>query len=348
MKKTLLVALCIAVTSLLPNDSRAADKSSVVKLTRVTAERIVPQIALAGVTDYKKRASVTTKYSDKRVLQVIAEEGAYVKKGDPIVALDPETLTQQLSEAESLRNARRKEYDALAKLKRTGDAPRLDVLRAEAAWRESESKLANLRQNMEDLTVSAPFDGYLDRIRVKTGEMPATHNNVVATIFAPDSLIVSAAISERYADRVLPGLPASAILPNGKSYDAVISYVAKDADVATRTFTVEAKIKLPENAEKDAAPVAAGLTAAVTLSTKAVTAHRIPPSALSLSDDGAVGVKIRDDSGKASFVALPVGGAADGEDLLLYDLPKDIELVSAGHFYVADGEDLSALNLSKP
>ncbi len=82
-----------------------------------------------------------------------------------------------------------------------------------------------------------------------------------------------------------------------------------------------------------------GLTANVRLPSGERFAYKIPSSALSLSDEGALGIKIVDDNNYVVFAPIEiVDHESDGVWIVANNEDKPIKLIVLGHLFVKPGD----------
>ena len=80
-----------------------------------------------------------------------------------------------------------------------------------------------------------------------------------------------------------------------------------------------------------------GTTTSITIKGSELLAHKIPPSILTLQDDGSIGVKALDDDNKVVFYPIQkVRDTIDG--MWVSGLPKTINLIISGQEYVTLGQ----------
>ncbi|HJO71579.1 MAG TPA: efflux RND transporter periplasmic adaptor subunit, partial [Rhodospirillales bacterium] len=127
------------------------------------------------------------------------------------------------------------------------------------------------------------------------------------------------------------GAGARVRLATGQRLVGAVRYISKMGSTATRTFRVEVAIDNPKGA------IAEGVTAELRLPTERVSAYRLSPSVLTLSDEGVVGIKSIDADGKVAF--HPVHMIADTPDgIWLGGLPGQITVITLGQEYVRTGQ----------
>ena len=210
----------------LPAVTAAVVARGPLRQTTSVSGRLVPK------NDVRLFASVSAP-----VVEVIAEEGQRVEKGDPIVSLDPEILGMafERSKAEvaasqaavraaegALRSAERKlrEDRALARkgiLSRAEvdrsssavDARRSERQSARARLRTAEARLAQARRDHADTVVRAPIAGQVTSVNIKVGESPHDLAGLpVATIEDASELLAEVTAGEAKIGLLRPGQAA--------------------------------------------------------------------------------------------------------------------------------------------
>lgn len=323
-------------------DARAK-LASMVRINRFRAEAAAPEIRLSGLTDYKKHVNVKARMT-REVEELITREGAYIGKGEPLLKLKSENIHADLAEAEALLKQRREDYNSFSKLRRTRDIASSTVSQSFAALKQAEATVSHLKRDIKDLTAFAPFNAYVNRIPVREGDVTIANQTVLAEVFDPSSLIVRADLAERLLSRVEQGVKAYATGPDGERYDIEVSYISAVADEATRTFSLEARVLTPQ--PEQGAPMPDGMTMTLHIPAATKTAHKIPMSALSLSDSGDVGVKIKEND-KAAFYNVDFVNSGDSLGYIFVEgLPETADIVVTGHAYIAEGTDLSGIAVS--
>ena len=81
----------------------------------------------------------------------------------------------------------------------------------------------------------------------------------------------------------------------GEDVTGLVSFISRSADPNTRTFRVEIQVPNPDLRLRD------GQTAEILISTDGAKAHLVPQSALTLNDEGQLGVRLVDDNSQAQF-----------------------------------------------
>ena len=80
-----------------------------------------------------------------------------------------------------------------------------------------------------------------------------------------------------------------------------------------------------------------GITASIIIKGNSIKAHKIPPSILTLQDDGTVGVKTIDENNKVVF--YPIRKELDTIDgMWVTGLPDTVKLIITGQEYITTGQ----------
>ena len=200
----------------------------------------------SGYVTARRAATVSSKVTGK-VVEVLIEEGMKVKEGQIVARLDDANIKASLAVAQAqlesakaaLNQTRAQLKQANNELKRASEMARqqiasqseLDVaesnatsLQAHLAQQELDVKVAerNLslwQQQLDDMTIRAPFAGIVTTKDAQPGEMisPVSAGGGftrtgIGTVVDMDSLEVEIDVNESYINRVEPGQPVEATL----------------------------------------------------------------------------------------------------------------------------------------
>ena len=260
------------------------------------------------------------------VKQALIEKGTVVKAGEPLIKLALEDREERLQEARSLLAQRKTEHEAVKSLKKSGFQAELELTRTKAALDAAAATLRLAELELQHTTITAPIAAIVEKRLVEAGDF-VNRGDPVAILVDLNPIRVVAQISERYLGQIQTDSPGEVRLLDGVVIPAKVTYVGSSASEATRTFPVEMQIPNPDGA------IIQGVTAELHLPIKEVLAHNVPPSVLSLLDNGQLSVKAVDQNNQ--IIAYPVkilGDSADG--IWLGGLPDKLMLVVVGNEYV--------------
>lgn len=264
-----------------------------------------------------------------RVIDLPVAKGARVKAGDILLRFDPEDRPAGLAQARAAVDQRRLEFEAAQALNRRGHATDVQLATAKAQYDAALALLARAEVEIANLVIRAPFDGVVEKRDAELGDFLDLGKPAV-TVVSLDPLRVTGYAAERSLPGLRLGGPAQARFLDGGALPARVSFVASTAEPETRTFRVEVDVANPDHR------LAGGLTAQIALPLPARRAHFLPSSALSLADDGTVGLKTAEDGDVAAFRPVEILGMTAG-GVWVTGLPDAARVIVVGHEFVSAG-----------
>ena len=355
----------------------AADTSGLVKVMvmRSVSRQVDSGVVLRGQTAATRQVDVRSETS-----AVVASEplrkGAQVNAGDAMCVLAPGTrgaaldeARARLSEAKSrvpeaqarVEEARARLDEALinqnaaTRLIKDGFASQTRVASADAAVAAAKAAITSAtsglgaaksgieaataavavaEKEIERLTITAPFSGLLESDTAELGSL-LQPGALCATLIQLDPLKLVGYVPETEEIRVTIGAQAGARLAaGGTQVVGKVTFLSRSADPSTRTFGVEIEVPNPDLLIRD------GQTAEIAIASAGVKAHLVPQSALTLDDDGAIGVRLVDAANLVSFAPLQImRDTVDG--VWVTGLPEQADVIVAGQEYVTAGVTVS-------
>jgi multidrug efflux system membrane fusion protein len=327
-------------------------------------------VVLRGRTEAARQVDVAAETSGRIVSEPI-RAGAFVEGGTILCEIAPGTRLTALAEAEAaLATARARlpeaeaqlagaraqlaaaqiDANAASRLSESGFASETRAASAEAAResaqaaiqsaeaavsqarsgiRSAEAQVNRAEQEIERLTIAAPFSGHLESDTAELGALmqPGT---LCATVIQLDPIKLVGFVPEAQVDRVEVGAQAGARLASGREVVGEVTFLSRSADDRTRTFEVEITVPNPDLAIRD------GQTADIMIRTRGTPAHLLPLSAMTLNDEGQLGVRVVDEDDVVRFVPVRmIRDTADG--VLLAGLPEVADVITVGQEFVTEG-----------
>lgn len=210
------------------------------------------------------------------------------------------------------------------------ESARAGLRAAEASIRAAEATVASAEREIERINIRAPFSGLLETDTAELGTL-LQQGDICATIIQLDPIKLVAFVPETEVDRVQVGAPASATLATGKgNVEGVVTFLSRSADETTRTFRVEIEV---ENSDRS---VSDGQTAEILISGQGTKAHILPQSALTLNDDGVLGIRAIDQENVVAFHAVELLRDTP-QGVWLGGLPPSLDVIVLGQDFVIAG-----------
>lgn len=201
---------------------------------------------------------------------------------------------------------------------------------ADASIESAAATIATAEKELQRLEIRAPFAGLLEVDTAELGTL-LQPGSLCATVIQLDPIKLVAFAPETEVARVEVGARAGARLAAGEQEVAgKVTFLSRAADETTRTFRVEIEVPNPDLEIRD------GQTAEIAISAAGAKAHLLPSSALTLNENGILGVRSVDDAGVVAFLpATIVRDTAQG--IWLTGLPNEVNVIVVGQEFVTAG-----------
>lgn len=334
------------------------------------ARAIDNAVVLRGQTRAIREVNVMAE-TTSTVISEPLRKGASIKKDEVLCELDPGTRPASLLEARArLLEARAKMPEAEARLKEAhavleearinltaaqklsegGYASETRLASAKAAESTAQAAIASAEggleltragiesavaavasaeKEMDRLVLHAPFNGILESDTAEIGSL-LQPGSLCATVIQLDTIKLVGYVPENAIDHVTLGSKAGARLAAGQEVTGTVSFISRSADEATRTFEVEITVPNPDLKIRD------GQTAEIVIAAEGTKAHRLPQSALTLNNEGQLGVRVVRADSTAGFV--PVRLLRDeAAGVWLDGLPEEADVIIVGQDFVTEG-----------
>lgn len=296
-----------------------------------TAEPHGRMLVLRGRTEADRTVSVRAE-EDGLVVDEAIRRGAKVLEGDVLCRLADGGRPADLAEARAAVIRAEADYEAGQRLAERGFTAQTEALGRRATLEAARARLMRAELAIDRLVIRAPFDGVLEEDSAPRGTL-LRPGDLCATVVAVDPIVLVGYAPEREVDRIAVGMAATARLVTGREITGTVRFVSRSAEPQTRTFRVEVTVPNPDLAIRD------GLTAEIAVRLDGVSAHRLPQSALTLGDDGALGVRLAED-GRARFFPVQIIDEQAG-GMWVIGLPETAEVIVVGQEFVSDGSPIT-------
>jgi multidrug efflux system membrane fusion protein len=335
-----------------------------------TAREIDSAVQLRGETQAARQVQVMAE-TTAAVISEPLRRGSFVEAGQEMCSLDPGTRHSVLAQAKAnLANARAqvpqtearvKEAEArleearindnvATKLSETGyasdtrvastqaavlsaqagvEAARSGLETTQAGIRAAEAAVAAAEKEIERLVIRAPFAGLLETDTAELGSLLGA-GAICATVIQLDPIKIVGYVPETQVHRVTLGSLAGARLTDGRDVRGRVTFLSRSADPETRTFRVDIDVANTDMSIRD------GQTADILIASAGTQAHLLPASALTLNDNGDLGVRLVDDSNTVRFAAVTLLRDTS-EGVWVSGLADDVNVIVVGQEYVVQG-----------
>ena len=303
--KTLISSPRLLLLSLLlatPVLAQQQPPASVVQVASVARAELAPTVAVPGTIYSRNDVQVTAGVTGQ--LQMVAEPGTFVNKGDSVARIDSQPLLLQRAEQEALLqraaiNVRQLE----SQLRRQRELINSDLvsefeLEQTEANRDlaiSDANITRVRVRQIDdqihrANIRAPFSGIVISRVHRAGEDVA-RGEVLAQMTDIQNMEVRAYVPLKHLPRTVVG-DAIEVFATGAQFEGQIRALVPTGDVRSQTF--EARIKLPQSASANWT-VGQLVSVAVPIRARKISLV-VPRDALVLRNNGAFVFRVNDDN----------------------------------------------------
>ena len=203
----------------------------------------------------------------------------------------------------------------------------------EAQITNVKSLLKNIKLDIAKTNISAPFDGIISEKMIEETEFISV-GTPLFTIIDLDPIKIEGYLSEFDVNKVSVGTNAIIEDSNGIKKNGTITFISPSAEISTRTFEITIEANNKDLTYKS------GITTKIIIKGSELKAHKIPPSILTLLDDGTVGVKaVNKENNVVFYPTKTIKDTIDG--MWVSGLPESVNLIISGQEYISIGEKIN-------
>lgn len=214
------------------------------KYIKVKVETLTPApfshfFIASGKVELGNQATLSAE-TNGQVKTINAQKGKQVKKGDIIVSLNTSVLENSIAEVNVALELATKLYEKQKNLWEQNIGTELQYLQAKNQKESLEQKLKTLKSQLDLSYIKAPFDGIVDEVYVKEGEL-ASPGKPIALLLNTQSIKIEADVSESLLGKIKTGDKVKVEFPSlpELTMELPVSRVGNYIDPKTRTFKFE-------------------------------------------------------------------------------------------------------------
>ena len=180
--------------------------------------------------------------SPAAVQQVHVVEGQQVKKGQLLVTQDAEILKKNIQELESSLDLAKTIFERQAKLWEQNIGTEVQYLEAKNRKESLELKLSTTRTQLSKTKIRAPFDGIVDMVNIRVGEM-AQPGMPVIRLVSMSRMYIKADVSESFVGKFRKGQDVEVYFPSTDvRLKSTVKAIGLVINPNNRTFELEVSI----------------------------------------------------------------------------------------------------------
>jgi len=287
-------------------------------------------VEASGLLVSREEAAVGSELSGYRVARLYADEGDYVRAGQPLAQLDDTLLRAQVDQQAAVTAQADAEARRVSGLDGQGVLSQEQIETRRYQAKAQEAALKELRTRVSRMTITAPVSGLVLQRGVQPGQIAGGGTTPWFTI-ARDGLVeLDAEVNEADLAGIRAGQPVQVSLPSGQAVSGVVRLVSPRVDSASRLGKV--RVRLP--VRPDLRPGGFGRA---TFGASGASVTAVPESAIRYEADGLYVMTV-DSNNKAHQVAIKVGQKGGGWAQLVQGPPAGTRIVLGGASFVTDGD----------
>jgi len=208
-------------------------------LKEMQAEAFEHHIEVSGKVEAIEEAFVSPEMSGQ-IKQIHIIEGQRVKKGQLLISLNTDVIDKSILEVKTSLDLLVKLYEKQNELWDQNIGTEVQYLQAKTNKESAEAKLATLNEQLEMARIRAAFDGIVENIMAKEGELAMPGSRLLQLVNL-EKLKINANVSEAYLNSIRKGDMVKVSFFATPGYEMVlpISRTGSVIENLSRTFLVE-------------------------------------------------------------------------------------------------------------
>ena len=331
-------ALAIALTlAACGDDAPARDGARALAVTTqpVRMQPWSDTVQALGTVKARESVTLTSKVSET-VEDVHFDSGDLVEAGAPLVTLSGRQQRAGLAEAQAAANEAERLYQRQANLAEQQLIARAALDSQRATRDAANARVAQIRAQLSDRVIQAPFSGVLGLRQVSPGTL-VTPGTAIATLDDTSRVYVDFPVPEAALAHLAAGqrLTATSAAYPGREFEGTVATVASRVDPSTRAVTVRGEFA---NADRALRP---GMLMQVTLIRPEREALLVPEIAVVQVGNSSFVYRVRPDD-TVERVDIQIGSRRNGMAEVLSGLEVGDRIVVDGTGKLRPGEKVRA------
>lgn len=308
----------------------AAAQARTVSVGAVETRPLGGGVEASGLLVSREEAAVGSELTGYRVARLYADEGDWVRVGQPLAQLDDTLLRAQVDQQAAVTAQAQAEAARVSGLDGQGVLSQEQIETRRYQAKAQAAALKELRTRASRMTITSPVSGRVLSRGVQPGQIAAGGTTPWFTI-ARDGLVeLDAEVNEADLPGIRVGQSAQVSLPGGQSIAGAVRLVSPRVDSSNRLGKVRVRLPLRD----DLRPGGFGRA---TFGASGAPVTAIPESAIRYEADG-LSVMTVDNNNRAHQVAVKIGQKGGGWAQLIQGPPAGTRIVLGGASFVTDGD----------
>jgi len=224
-------------------------KYHIVTLLPVKNENFKHYIEIQGVAQADKNIEVRPELGGT-VKAIYVKEGQQVSAGQTLIQLDDTSIQNSISELNTQLELAKTTFDRQERLWNQKIGSEMQYLQAKAQKEGLENNLTSLKTQAKKMKITAPFNGIVDEIFPKIGELTSPQTATVRLLNL-DNVYIEADITETYLSVIKIGTQTILNFPSiNKEIESEISQIGNFINPDNRSFKTRINISNKDHSIK--------------------------------------------------------------------------------------------------
>ena len=296
-------------------------------------------LSASGLLVSREEAAVGSDLTGYRVDRVYFEQGAWVKKGQPLVQLDDSLLRAQIAQQAATTEQAQNEAKRVlgSDIKGVLSAEQIDQRRLQA--KAQEAALQELQTREAHMTIRAPVGGIVLERNVRPGDIASAGGSTPMFRMIRDGLVeLNAEVAEDDMSGLHIGDPASVSLPNGAVVAGRIRLI--DPQVDSQSKLGHVRVAMPVRPDLRPGGFARATFTGVSMANSAV-----PETAVRYDADGASVAVVAADN-RVRILPVTTGRRSGGYVELVKGPPLAASVLLRAAAFVLEGDPVQPVRNS--
>ena len=217
-------------------------KDPIVYVKKLEESTFKHYVELQGDVKSNKIVSIFPEFSGI-VKEIKVKSGDNVIKGQKLAIIDDGGLKQQLAQLKITFELVKTTYERQKRLWEQKIGSEIQYLETKSIYEVQKQSIDQINKQLEKTVIKAPFDGVIDNVIVKEGEVIYPGRSNLMLLVNLDNMYVESKVPEKYLNTVTENKDVIMYFPMlDLNLESSIKYSANFINPSNRTFRIEADI----------------------------------------------------------------------------------------------------------
>jgi membrane fusion protein, multidrug efflux system len=306
-----------------------------VRAARLNADIFTEMVRVRGRTQAFRHVNIRSETAGRITATPVAR-GARVNAGDILCEIAIDNREADLQEALSRREQARFEYEGAVDLQRRSLTSQVSVAQLKASYDAAVAAVGRAELALQRTRITAPFSGIMESRAVEVGDY-IDMGGQCASLFDDQPMLLIGQVPEQDVGKLSIGSAVFGQMVTGDMVQGRLTYIARAADNVSRSYRIEVEL------EPSGKSIRQGVSTEILINASEIRAQLLPPSAMTLDDEGLIGVKTLNQSNEVEFRHVTIVGEStriDRPGFWVTGLPESVVLITHGQELVFPGQSV--------